>query len=291
MDEPLASPTTYAPTHEDDESDVTALARTIWGHKFLVAFICAVSVGAAVYLAVTTPQTYLAELVVTPVSDQTSKMEGVASELGALTSLVGVNLSGANNQGEEAAAILDSRNLVEDLVKRDDLLPVLSRRAGKQLTLWRAVKDFKEGALTIRKDTRRGITTVGVVWTDPVVAARWATDLVALANEVIRARAIDNATRDIAYLNRQIQQTNSLELQQALYDIIKSETKTLMLANGRRDYAFEVVDPAVPPELKVGPHRLLIVLGGLGGGLLIGTVLALLIDWVRRFKHSAVRAR
>ena len=51
------------------------------------------------------------------------------------------------------------------------------------LTLWHAVKRFRELVLTIREDDANGITTVSIEWTDPAVAARWANDYVALANE------------------------------------------------------------------------------------------------------------
>jgi LPS O-antigen subunit length determinant protein (WzzB/FepE family) len=121
------------------------------------------------------------------------------------------------------------------------------------------------------------------------VAARWANGLVALANELIRTRAIDESTRNIAYLNRQLEQTNAIELRTALYDIVKNETKTLMLANGRTDYAFETVDPAVPPERKVGPHRAMMTLVGLAIGGVLGTIIAFIRNRIRRHRSGAPR--
>jgi LPS O-antigen subunit length determinant protein (WzzB/FepE family) len=53
-----------------------------------------------------------------------------------------------------------------------------------------------------------------------------------------------------------------------MYNLIETETKTLMLANARVEYAFTVVDPAVAPEIRTSPKRKLIVLsGGVLGGL------------------------
>ena len=116
--------------------------------------------------------------------------------------------------------------------------------------MWLAVKDFKEGVLTIREDKRTGLLTIDVDWEDPAVAAKWANGFVALANERLRTRAIDEATRNIAFLNAQIPQTSVVEVQRAIYNLIESETKTLMLANVRMEFAFTVIDPAVPPERK-----------------------------------------
>ena len=126
------------------------------------------------------------------------------------------------------------------------------------------------------------------VLTDPVTAARWANGLVGLANELLRTRALEEAQRNIAYLNAQADRTNEVELRRAIFNLIESETKTLMLANGRTEYAFRVVDPAVPPEIRSGPHRTLLLVTGLLVGLLLGGVAVLIADWVRR---QAVRLR
>ena len=98
----------------------------------------------------------------------------------------------------------------------------------------------------------------------------------ALTNELIRTRALDDATRNIAYLNSHIAQTTVLEVQRVMYKLIENETKTQMLASGRLEYAFTSVDPAVPPELRISPQRTLIVLGGVVLGLVIGCVVAFL---------------
>jgi len=266
---------------QDSELDFSALVRLVWHNK---ALICAVSLAgglAAAAVAFTTPPVFRAEAVIVAVHEKDLSAGGFANQLGALTSLVGVSLGQPGN-GQASDAMLESRRLVEEFIKRNDLMPLLSKNAKKPPTLWLAVKEFKEGTLTVRKDTRRGTTTVAVEWTDPAIAALWANGLIRLANELIRARAIDDATRNIAYLNRQLEQTNAVELRQALFDIIKNETKTLMLANGRDDYAFEIVDPAVAPERKVRPHRAIITLGGFVLGGVLGTLIAFGLDLRRR---------
>jgi uncharacterized protein involved in exopolysaccharide biosynthesis len=268
-------------TDVDAELDLGSLSRLIWRNRLLIGLMAFVGGALAASVAFTTATEFRADAVIAPVHQKDLGGGGFANQLGALTSLVGVNLGQGGGNGQTADAVLDSRRLVEEFVKRNDLVPLLSGHAKKPLTLWLAVKQFKEGVLTVRKDTRRDVTTVSAEWTDPVVAARWANGLVGLANELIRRRAIDDATRNIAYLNGQLAQTNAVELRQALYDIIKNETKTLMLANGRDDYAFEIVDPAVPPERKSGPHRALMTLIGLTLGAFLGTVIAFIRDRIR----------
>jgi uncharacterized protein involved in exopolysaccharide biosynthesis len=275
--------------YADDEFDLGALTRLIWGNRLMIGLVAIVGGLIAAAQAFTTIPIFRAEATISPVHEKDLNTGGLGSQLGALTSLVGVNLGQGGANAQTADAVLDSRRLIEEFIRRNDLLPMLSVKGEKPKTLWIAVRDFKQGVLTVRKDTRRGVTTVAVEWPDPAVAARWANGLVALTNELLRTRAIDEASRNIAYLNRQLEQTNAVELRAALFDIIKNETKTLMLANGRDEYAFEIVDPAVPPEKKVGPHRLLMTLVGVALGGFLGTVIAFIRDRVRRRRAGVPR--
>jgi uncharacterized protein involved in exopolysaccharide biosynthesis len=272
------------PPDVDDEFDLGTLTRLVWDNKRLIGLVGLLFAIVAGVLAFTTPPVFRAEVVVVAVRERDANGNGISSQLGALTSLVGVTLGQNGGNGPAADAVLDSRRLVEEFIKRNELLPVLSLNARKPPTLWLAVKSFKEGSLTIRKDVRKGITTLAVDWTDPALAARWANGLIALANDLIRTRALDDASRNINYINRQLEQTNTVEMRQVLFDIIKNETKTLMLANGRADYAFEIVDPAVTPERKVSPHRSIYVAVGLALGMFLGTIIAFVRDRNRRHR-------
>jgi capsular polysaccharide biosynthesis protein len=118
------------------------------------------------------------------------------------------------------------------------------------------------------------------------VAAQWANSYVALTNELLRTHALDESNRNIAYLNGQLAKTDSVDLRKVMYSLIENETKTLMVANGRMEYAFTVVDPATTPELKVGPHRLLNTLVGIMLGFVLGTVSAFALDRVAAIRET-----
>lgn len=276
-----------AATVDHDELDLVGFIRLLWRHKLIVSLACLLCGGIAVVVALVTKPTFRAQAVVTEARDREMGGGGVlASELGGIASLAGVDVSEATGIGREATAVLNSYHLVEEFVKRNDLIPVLMRNAKKPPTLWLATKKFKEGIVLVHKDIRKGVTTVDVEWTDPVTAARWANGFVALANELIRQRAIEEASRNIAYLNEQLARTTDVELRKVMYNLIENQTKTLMLANGRTEYAFTVVDAAVPPELKNRPHRTLMVLVGLAVGLTLGVAAAVIRD---RFERSRQR--
>ena len=140
------------------------------------------------------------------------------------------------------------------------------------------MESFRSRVLDLHEEKLKGTTTITIEWQDPVVAARWANDLVGLANELLRTRAIEESTRNIEYLNKQLPQTSVVEIQHAIYRLIEAETKSLMLAHGRAEYAFTIVDPAVVPEFRVSPRRTLMVVSGL----FIGGFLGSLIAWARK---------
>jgi uncharacterized protein involved in exopolysaccharide biosynthesis len=246
--------------------------------------------GVAAYIALTATPIYRAETTVTEVqNDGMGCGVSLASQLGGLASLAGMK-SPVGDSSRAVKAVLKSRELVEQFIKRNNLLPKLSSGPTPS-SLWFAVRQFRGGVLSIHEDLTEGVTTVAIEWNDPVTAARWANDIVALANEVIRTRALERSKANIAYLDGQIANTNVVELRAVMYKLIESETKTVMLANGRKDYAFAVIDSAVPPEIRTSPKRTLIVLLGATLGLFLGIMIALAHDaWGRRRQRTLVSA-
>jgi uncharacterized protein involved in exopolysaccharide biosynthesis len=274
----------HVPTDEDYELDVVDLVRVAWAHKYLVAATAFIGALIALVFAVTAIPIFRADVVVTIVEDTNlGGSQSIASEFGGLASLAGVNL-GTGGPEREHQAVLESRHLIEEFVKRNGILQALQRQAKNPPRLWIAVEQVKRNVLKIEEDKLKGTTTISIEWPDPAIAARWANAFVALANELVRDKAREDSSRNIAYLNEQVAKTNVLELQRVMYNLIQSETKTLMLANARQEYAFTVVDPAAVPEVRVSPKRTLMVATGLAVGLSIGVFIA----W---FRNKTARKR
>ncbi|MEO8313286.1 MAG: Wzz/FepE/Etk N-terminal domain-containing protein [Pseudomonadota bacterium] len=275
----------------DDELDFVALCGIIWGYRYLIALFAGSSAVIAIVMALMAKPIYRAEVVVTEVSS--SGLYGAASlggQLGSLANLVGVNVGAGGGTDPEARALLKSRRLAEEFIKRNKLVLELSGNAGPASSLWFAVKHFQDDLLSIRNDKREGTTVIGVEWTDPVKAAQWANDIVRLANELLRTRAMDESKRNIAYLNEQTTHASPIEIQRAVYNLIENETKTLMAANSRVDYAFTIVDPAVAPESRIRPKRSFMVAVGFVAGLGAGIFVALTHHVIRRSRQGVLGA-
>lgn len=289
--DPTLSPTDRLSMADGGQFSFSALWGVVWKYKALVAPVTLVCGIVAAVLALTAIPMYRAEVTVTEVSNPGTGAAGaLANQLGGIASLVGVNL-GTGGGSLQNQGLLKSRKLIEEFVKVHNQLPELFPNAKQRPSLWFAVRKFKDSVLSIRDDKRAGLTIIGITWTDPVVAARWANEFVALANELLRERAMNESKASLTYLNRQVEQTNVLDLKRVLYNLIENEEKTLMLANARTEYAFAVVDPAVSPEERFSPRRTLMVLLGVALGLFIGTLAAFALNARAQRRYAAESSR
>jgi uncharacterized protein involved in exopolysaccharide biosynthesis len=276
---------------DSEEISLRELVDALWARRLLIA---ALSLGFGVAAAVVSlllPEKYEASVVLSPVDDAAGSKFGGAgallSQFGGLAGLAGVNVGGSG-QKSVAIATLQSHALTEAFIRDNNLLPVLyaddwdaqAKRwtisdPEKLPTPWRAEQRFAKKIRSVAEDKKSGLVTLTIEWTDPALAAQWATELVARANAALRAKAIAESEANIAYLNEQLTRTSVVELQKAIYGLIETEIKKVMIANGSAEFAFRIVDPARVAEERISPKRTLITAVGLFAGLMIGFVIAL----------------
>jgi LPS O-antigen subunit length determinant protein (WzzB/FepE family) len=266
--------------------DFAFVIRWLWGNKVSLVFGGVLGLAVAIGLALTAREIFRAEVVLAEANDA-SLAGGLMSRLGGIAGIAGINLDG-DDAGRHDRALLRSRRLAEEFVVRQKLLPVLTpdHDPEKAETLWYAVRRFKGSMLSIREDSRTQLITVSMSAADPDKAAEWANAYVALTNEMARTRDIAQATRNITFLRSEIAKTEVAELQKVLYQLVESESKTLMLASARPEYAFSVVDPAVPPALRDSPKRAVMAIFGLVIGGLAGIVFVLARSLLARVRSA-----
>jgi uncharacterized protein involved in exopolysaccharide biosynthesis len=263
---------------KESEIDVASLFWTIWGQKYLVLAIALLGGVIATFFALTAVPLYQAQVTVTEVRDTAmGSSSSLLGQLGGLASIAGLNVNAGGSQPERPA-VLESRALVTAFVQQYHVAPLLRGNSQVPMSDWLAVERFRDTVFDLHVDKLKDTTTISILWRDPVVAARWANDIVGLANEMLRTRAIQESTRNIEYLNKQLAKTTVVEIQRVMYSLIENETKALMLAQGRLEYAFTVVDPAVAPEIRYSPKRTLMVISGLFIGGFAGSLFA----WARK---------
>lgn len=291
--------------HHDDEIDLKELFIALWKGKWIIILLTAVFAVGGVLYALSIPNTYKAEAVLASAND--SKTSGIASQLGGLASLAGINLSGGGSDGKAIAlATLQSRQFLNAFVNKYDLLvPLVAGDKwdpaqdtllidpemydeqqqkwvrevppGKspQPTDWDAYKEFKK-ILAVSESKDTGLVTLSITHLSPTIAKQWVDQLVIDLNAWVKNNSLNDTRRNISYLETQIEKTNIADMQSVFYQLIEEQTKNLMLAEVQDEFAFKIIDPAVVPEEKAGPKRALIcVLAVLLGGML-GTAIVLI---------------
>ena len=301
--------------YHDDEIDLRELFTTLWRGKWIIILLTVVFALAGVFYALSKPDIYKASVLLAPVQDE-GRSGGFGGQLGGLASLAGISLGGGGtNKTVMAKQVLQSRVFLTDFIHRHNLrVPLMATKAwsmereewvidrevydpqtgdwlqgenGKSQapTDWDMVKKFKESHLSISDDKETGMVTLNIKSQSPTIAKEWAEKMVHDLNEHMREQDVKEAEARIAYLEEKLIETNIAGMQQVFYQLIENETRTVMLANAQSEYIFKTVDPAVVPQERSEPKRVLIavvatILGGMLGVLVV-FVLAL-IRSVRR---------
>jgi len=287
----------YGPEDEVDLREYLRVVAARW--RYIAGFIVVCTL-LAVGVALLLPRVYRATAVLAPVHDEnTGDLGGVMGQLGGLASLAGLQ-SATSDPTQERIAILTSRAFTTDLVRENDLMPVLfadrwdpARGAWKESgddapTPWdayRKLDDLRQVSL----DNKTGLVTLSIDWTDPEVAARWVRLHVDGVNRRVQADAVREAERSVAYLMGQVEKTSNVELRETLFDLVEAQTKKAMLARVRDDYAFRVIDPPVAPDRPDRPRRRVIVALALVGSTLVAVFAALVLEYLGRPPRPAPR--
>ena len=259
----------------EDEIDLLELWRVLVKYKrmILAAMFAAALLSAGISLLM--HNIYRGEVLLAPAQSSDNKTGGLASVLsgglGGLASLAGVSISGGGT--DESLAVLQSREFLWNFVQEKKLMPILFEDAWdaehkkwkesdpkKQPGQMDVYRLFNNGILKAETDKKTNLITVTVDWKDPVLAADWANALVERLNQYLAQQAIARSESNLKYLNEQLMSTQIEEMRKTLFDLIGNEQKNVMLANTQKDFAFRVLDPAVEPDKKIKPKRLLIII-------------------------------
>jgi uncharacterized protein involved in exopolysaccharide biosynthesis len=262
----------------------------------------------SVVVALSLPNIYTASALLAPAESGGGGLSGLMKQYGSLASLAGVSLP-SGEEGSRAQLgmqLMKSRAFIGDFVERRDILPELmavkSWDAGSgdiifdpddyeaatgtwvrdvdlpkrpKPSLLEAHEEFMN-ILGVSEDKQTGYVTVSVDHRSPVIASQWVNWLVEDVNAAVKAQDVSEAEKSIEYLKQQVANTSLADLQAMFFELIQSQTETVMLAEVRPEYVFKTIDPAVIPEEKSKPSRALIcVLGTLLGGML-GVVIVLI---------------
>jgi uncharacterized protein involved in exopolysaccharide biosynthesis len=282
---------------DEDEIDLLELIRTLlqaWKSIVGITILCT---GLAVAYALHVPESFKAETLLASAQEERSGASTALGQFGGLAAMAGVAIPSDTNL-EQVMATLQSRKFLKVFIDKNKLQPILFEDIWDQVnqswiveskedqpTDQNAIKSLKS-ILSLDEDKKSGLITLSISWKNPEVAAQWANDLVQQLNEQLREQAITDSQKRVGYLEKELAKTTLQDMRAVLYNLLESEKQKAMLANVNEDFALEVIDPAVAPEVREKPNRKLIVaLGGVCGGFL-GIFSVFIFQFLRKLKSS-----
>jgi uncharacterized protein involved in exopolysaccharide biosynthesis len=275
----------------DDDIDLRAVAATLWARKaWIVVSMIVFTIPLAVVAFLAEP-TYRTATVVADARAESgaNTLGGALGALGNLGSVARIAVQGAT-AADEAMAVMRSREFTERFIGDHNLMPALfpdlwdATKGEWQVpeerpTLAQGYKVF-QAIRAVTQAGRGGLITVTIEWRDPVQAADWANAVVAQLNAEMRGRAIESTKLSVGYLERELTSTSTIETRQAINRLMEAQINQRMLANVTEEYAFRIVERALPPEPDdtVGPSKLVLVALGPSLGLIFGVFLVLVLN-------------
>ncbi len=259
--------------------EITQLLGILWQRGLLLlcsGFLLAVS---AYLVSFVLEPRFSAEVVLSPTEEKTGS--SVLGQFGGLATLAGISVGGGKTQ--EPLAILRSREFARQFIEAHNLLPLLfkgkwdSSKGG-----WRdpadvpdlrdAVQKFHASVMSVSEDTKSGLVSVRIKWFDANQAADLANALTRQLNADLQLRAVREAERNIAYLKAESETAHVVPLQQSIGRLLETEMQKHMLAKGNPEFAFKIIDAAVPPKRPAWPRPLLLAALGMVGGVVLAAV-------------------
>jgi len=281
-------------SHEDEKEMLNIIKTLIilMHYKNFIIIFSTFAIIASIATALLMTPIYKAETVVSARSIG-SKNSNILGQLGGqaagIASMAGISLGGGNEK--ISFAKLDSRTMKEKFITDNNLLPILfdekwdaqsnawvDKNPEKIPTMWSALKKFKS-VMFITKDSVTGLITISVLWKDPILAAEWSNKYVAMVNSVLRNQALQESDEAISFLNNERQKTSVMRIHSAIDALYINELKSAMLANAKKEYYYQTIDPAKAPKEKSKPKRSIIVILGS----IIGFLMSLVLVGLYRF--------
>jgi len=303
-----------APTNEKP-LDLIELWLVLWNKKWLIlglSFLCCVAI---LIYSLTLPNMYKSSVLLTPQKQQeNSGLSSLAGQFGGLASVAGINLGSSSDETGVYLEVIKSKDFIYEFIEKNNVKVNLFAtkkwhketaelelndavfKAGKWLvdessqetfepTLYETYEQFLKN-LTVEQDKITGLVKITFEHIDPSIAKQYVENIVLLINKSVREREIAENKESIKYLNEQLVKTNIAEMKNVFYTIIEEQTKSMLLAEVRKEFAFKVIESPIVEEQKSSPNRAVIcILGAVFSVFIICTVF-LLVHFVRENKAS-----
>ena len=284
-------------SYEKDEMEfgVVEILRFLLSYKKFIFLFTSIFTLLAMGYSLLLQPIYTSQVTMMEVSEDLSSSSGLSGGFASTFSNLPLGLSFGSSEGSKALqtlAILQSRTFIEDFIKEKNLLIILfdeewdqSKNAWKDepFDLHDGYIAFK-GFFNISKDIKTELYTLTIEWKDPGQAADWANSLIEKINLSMRLKSINEAERNILFLEQELEKNTLMNPQNMLYNLIEEQTKSKMLANVQEQHVFVIIDKAIPAKERSKPERRKITIFGFLIGFILSIVFVYLTNYIQVLK-------
>ena len=268
----------------ETQIDLFELFQIIYNAKFIIIIAALAGFMIGWIYSAFQPKLYYSEVLLAQASGGSSGGSSFSSQFGGLAQMVGVNLSGGGSSKSNtslAIEVMKSRKFANDFVKNRKLIPYFFAVEGynkktDKLFFDGSLYDEKKNkwieeepslslihavfldSISIDKDTKPGYFLIGFEHQSPKIARDLTNWVVADINAHLIKRDVVEAEKAVDYLQKKASETSIAEIRKIFFELIKRQKETIMLANIRKEYVFETIDPPVIPLGVSSPNVKLI---------------------------------
>lgn len=276
------------------EITLSSIFRIIRREKFLILSLTSIFSISSIIYSLSLPNIFMSSslLIVNESGGGSSRLSGLIGEYGGLASLAGVDLPSGSSSDKASLAIemVLSRDLVRDLIKKDNILPILMATksydsVNKKVIFDNSIYDSKKNTwvrkptknyqtipsyleahreylkiVDISKDKKTNYITIRVRHQSPQFSEYLLSSIISEVNQKVRLKDLEIASNSIEYLQSLVKEVSFQRIKTSINNLVESNIESQMLASIDEEYLFRPIDPPYTPEIRFAPSRSMIVI-------------------------------
>ncbi|HAW57544.1 MAG TPA: hypothetical protein DCX03_00790 [Bacteroidales bacterium] len=283
----------------NDEIDLREIFKVIWKRKFWIIGFVAVVCAVTVVIVMKMDNIYESRAILRPSQNNTSQMSSIASSLGGLASLAGINIGSTGNvsQYNSMSAIVQDDDFIYVFVTKNKFEPRIidkfeklsSTDEYKENKKFFIVKSFKD-SLNFTEDSKTGLLSLSFQNKDREFAKKVVDALLFDASAKYQMIEMRNLQERIDKYKNEIEKTSDITLKNKLAEVVAGLIQSKVLSQAQEYYGFDViVNPGIPDAMdKVKPKRAIICIAAFFLSLFVSVFVALVLESFKGVKQSTV---
>lgn len=287
-----------------------------------IFFVLSALLVSIIYSA-TAEREYTSNITLSIVAEDSDTISRLANQFSGIASLAGLDIQSSSDKSKVYLAILESRTFIIDYINTLNIKrEILSESWDETANQWKepsfieklineiadqpqsksetqtdqsvapnepldikAYEEFTSSHLSIIQDRETGFINVRIKTSSPQKSMDWLVALVNHCNDYIRNKDKIEAEKSINYLKYELENTNSVEMRQAIFNLIEAQTKTVMLTNVRKEYAYKILDYPVYDNDPSHPKPIFMIFFTILSATAISALLTLLSVYKDTYKQ------